>query len=170
VVLARGPAVAHDAPRQRTGGAARQPHGGDRHMLKEFKKFAMRGNVMDMAIGIILGAAFGKIVASAVKDVIMPPIGMALGGVDFKDLAFTLQEAAGDTPAVTVNYGLFINAVIDFLIVAFVVFVVVKGMNKMKKAETPPDPTEKKCDHCCTNIPIAATRCPNCTSELKKAA
>ncbi len=135
-------------------------------MLKEFKKFAIRGNVMDMAIGIILGAAFGKIVASAVKDIIMPPIGMAMGGVDFKDLAFTLQAATADSAAVTVNYGAFIMTIIDFLIIAFVIFVVVKGMNATRKAEPEPDPTEKKCAQCCTNIPIKATRCPNCTSEL----
>ena len=148
-------------------------------MLKEFKKFAMRGNVMDMAIGIILGAAFGKIVASAVKDVIMPPIGMALGGVDFKDLAINLKEKVVETvdgvekvvqEAVTINYGAFINTVIDFLIVAFVIFMVVKVMNKMKRAEPEPEPTEKKCDFCKTTINIEATRCPNCTSELEKAA
>jgi large conductance mechanosensitive channel len=150
-------------------------------MLKEFKKFAMRGNVMDMAIGIILGAAFGKIVASFVKDVIMPPIGMALGGVDFADLQIVLQKAKdavmdGEkvvTPAVAevaIKYGAWINTVIDFLIVAFVIFMVVKVMNKMKKAEPEPEPTEKKCDFCKTTINIEATRCPNCTSELKEAA
>jgi len=150
-------------------------------LFKEFKKFAMRGNVMDMAIGIILGAAFGKIVASFVKDVIMPPIGMAMGGVDFADLKIVLQNAVpavmeGDkitTPAVTevaIRYGAWINTVIDFLIVAFVIFIVVRVMNKMKKAEPEPDPTEKKCTFCCSTIAIAATRCPNCTSELEAAA
>ena len=150
-------------------------------MFKEFKKFAMRGNVMDMAIGIILGAAFGKIVASFVKDVIMPPIGMAMGGVDFADLKIVLQNAVpavmeGDkitTPAVTevaIRYGAWINTVIDFLIVAFVIFIVVRVMNKMKKAEPEPDPTEKKCTFCCTTISLDAKRCPNCTSELEAAA
>lgn len=150
-------------------------------MFKEFKKFAMRGNVMDMAIGIILGAAFGKIVASFVKDVIMPPIGMAMGGVDFADLKIVLQNAVpavmeGDkiaTPAVAevaIRYGAWINTVIDFLIVAFVIFIVVRVMNKMKKAEPEPDPTEKKCTFCCTTISIDAKRCPNCTSELEAAA
>ena len=146
-------------------------------MFKEFKKFAMRGNVMDMAIGIILGAAFGKIVASFVKDVVMPPIGMLLGGVDFQDLKIVLQEAkaesakgAGDAVAeVAIGYGAWLNTVIDFLIVAFVIFIVVKTMNKMKKAEPEPDPTEKKCDFCKSTIHIEATRCPNCTSELKAA-
>lgn len=138
-------------------------------MLKEFKKFAMRGNVMDMAIGIILGAAFGKIVASAVKDVIMPPIGMALGGVDFSDLALTIQEASADAAAVTINYGAFVMTIIDFLIIAFVIFMVVKVMNTMKKAEPEPEPTEKKCDYCKSTIHIEATRCPSCTSELRAA-
>ena len=144
-------------------------------MFGEFKKFAMRGNVMDMAVGIIMGAAFGKIVASFVKDVIMPPIGMALGGVDFKDLAITLQEKVMEgeqvvKEAVTVNYGAFLNTVIDFLIVAFVIFMVVRMMNKLKKAEPAPEPTEKKCEFCCSTIAIAAKRCPNCTSELTSAA
>jgi len=143
-------------------------------MFSEFKKFAMRGNVMDMAIGIILGAAFGKIVASFVKDVIMPPIGMMLGGVDFKDLQYVLQdEVMKDDKVVqqlvAIKYGAWLNTVIDFVIVAFVIFMVVKVMNKMKRAEPEPDPTEKKCDFCCSTIPIAATRCPQCTSELAAA-
>lgn len=117
-------------------------------MFKEFKAFAMRGNVIDMAVGIIIGAAFGKIVASLVNDVIMPPIGMLLGGVDFSDLFITLKQAAGDTPAVTLNIGVFINTVIEFLIVAFAIFMVVKGMNSMKKKEEekpaePPKPSDE---------------------------
>ena len=149
-------------------------------MLKEFKEFAMRGNVMDMAIGIIIGGAFGTIVKSLVSDVLMPPIGLLLGGVDFSNLFVVLKggataagpyaaladaQAAG---AVTVNYGLFINAVISFLIVAFSVFLLVKGMNAAKrKQEAPaPEPTTKDCPHCLSAIPIKATRCGHCTSQL----
>ena len=117
-------------------------------MLKEFKAFAMRGNVIDMAVGIIIGAAFGKIVSSLVTDIIMPPIGLLLGGVDFSDIVLTLKEAVGETPAVTVNIGAFINIVIEFIIVAFAIFMVVKGMNSMKKKEEaapaePPKPSEE---------------------------
>jgi len=111
-------------------------------MVKEFKEFAMRGNVVDMAVGIIIGAAFGKIVASFVNDVLMPPIGMLLGGVDFSELMITLKDAVGETPAVVLKYGVFINTVIDFLIVAFAIFIVIKGMNTLKKKEekAPPEP------------------------------
>lgn len=104
-------------------------------MLKEFKAFAMRGNVVDLAVGIIIGAAFGKIVTSLVNDVIMPPIGLAVGGVDFTELAVTLKEAVGDTPAVTINYGNFVQTIVDFVIVAFAIFLLVKGMNSLKKKE-----------------------------------
>ena len=104
-------------------------------MMSEFKQFAMKGNVMDMAIGIIIGGAFGKIVSSFVNDVLMPPLGVLLGGVDFKDLAYTIQEAAGDTPAVTLNYGNFIQTALDFIIIAFAIFMMVKAMNSMKKKE-----------------------------------
>ena len=104
-------------------------------MLKEFKDFAIKGNVVDMAVGIIIGAAFGKIVSSLVKDIIMPPIGLAIGGVDFSDLAIVLKEAVGETAAVTINYGTFLQTCIDFLIVAFAIFVAVKVMNSMKKQE-----------------------------------
>ena len=148
-------------------------------MIEEFKKFAMRGNVVDMAVGIIIGGAFGTIVKSLVDDVIMPPIGMLLGGVDFSDLFITLKEgatagpyatvaAAKEAGAVTLNAGLFINSVISFLIVAFAVFLLIKGMNSLqKKEEAPPaEPTEKACPHCFTQIPIKATRCPHCTSQL----
>ena len=113
-------------------------------MLKEFKEFALKGNVMDMAIGIIIGAAFGKIVASFVADVIMPPIGLLLGGVDFSDLTITLKEAVGETAAVTINYGVFLGLVVDFVIVAFVIFMIVKQMNRFKKEEVKEEkgPTE----------------------------
>ena len=115
-------------------------------MVSEFKSFAMRGNVVDMAVGIIIGGAFGKIVSSFVNDVLMPPIGMLMGGVDFAELAFTLKEAAGDAAAVTVNYGAFIQTVVDFLIVAFAIFMAIKAMNSMKKKEeeapaAPPKPS-----------------------------
>jgi large conductance mechanosensitive channel len=118
-------------------------------MVKEFKEFAMRGNVVDMAVGIVIGAAFGKIVASFVSDVLMPPIGMLLGGVDFSDLMVTLKNAVGDAPAVVVKYGVFINTIIDFLIVAFAIFMVIKGMNTLKKKEEkapaePPKPSKEE--------------------------
>lgn len=117
-------------------------------MLKEFKAFAMRGNVIDMAVGIIIGAAFGKIIASLVSDIIMPPIGLLLGGVDFSNIVLTLKAAMGEEPAVTMNIGIFINIVIEFIIVAFAIFMVIKGMNSMKKKEeaapaTPPPPSEE---------------------------
>ena len=138
-------------------------------MFKEFKEFAMKGNVMDMAVGIIIGGAFGKIVSSFVNDVLMPPIGLALGGVDFSNLAMTLKEASGDVAAVTLNYGAFIQTVVDFIIIAFAIFMVIKAMNAAKKKdEAPPaEPTEKECGKCCTKIPIKATRCPNCTADLE---
>jgi len=138
-------------------------------LLKEFRDFAMRGNVVDMAVGIIIGAAFGKIVSSLVNDVIMPPIGLALGKMDFKDLAWTLKEATEETAAVQVKLGLFINTVLDFVIVVFVIFMVIKQLNRLKKAARPPAPTEKPCPFCATNIPLKASRCPHCTSELKGA-
>lgn len=147
-------------------------------MLKEFKEFAMRGNVLDMAVGIVIGAAFGKIVSSFVADILMPPIGLLLGGVDFSNLFLTLSggeyaslaeaQAAG---AATWNIGLFINTVIDFLIVAFAIFLLIKAVNKLKRSETqpPPAPSEKSCPFCVTTIPIKATRCPHCTSQLEGA-
>ena len=138
--------------------------------MKEFKAFAMRGNVVDMAVGIVIGGAFGKIISSFVKDVLMPPIGVLLGGVDFSTLAVTVKEAVGDTPAVLIKYGVFVNTVIDFIIIAFAIFMVVKGMNKMKKKEEPApaaEPTTKECPFCLTEIPIKATRCPHCTSQLQ---
>jgi large conductance mechanosensitive channel len=148
-------------------------------MLKEFKEFAMRGNVVDMAVGIIIGAAFGTIVKSLVDDVIMPPIGLLLGNVDFANLFITLKQGATAGPyltladakkagAVVLSYGTFINTVISFVIVAFSVFLLIKGMNTLKrKEEAPPAaPTTKECPHCLSTIPIKATRCAHCTSNL----
>jgi large conductance mechanosensitive channel len=149
-------------------------------MFKEFKEFAMRGNVVDMAVGIIIGGAFGTIVKSLVSDVIMPPIGLLLGGVDFSELFLILKEGAKAGPyatlaaaqaagAVTISYGLFINAVISFLIVAFAVFLLIKGLNKLQheKAAPPAEVTTKACPFCFSSIDIKATRCPHCTSELQ---
>jgi large conductance mechanosensitive channel len=136
-------------------------------MLKEFKEFAMKGNVMDMAVGIIIGAAFGKIVSSLVSDVVMPPIGLLLGNVDFSNLAFTLKEATDSSPAVAIRYGVFINAIIDFLIVALAIFLVIKQMNRLKAPAAVPATTTKDCPHCMMTVPIKATRCGHCTSELK---
>lgn len=157
-----------------------------KNILSEFKKFAMRGNVMDMAVGIIIGAAFGKIVDSLVKDIIMPPLGILLGKIDFANLFFVLKsgavdagpyaslEAAKTAGAVTLNAGAFLNTVISFIIVAFAVFMLIKAMNtlqaKMDKDEAkaePAAPTTKECPFCCTTIPVCAKRCPNCTSDLK---
>ncbi len=147
-------------------------------MLKEFKEFAMRGNVVDMAVGIIIGAAFGKIVSSLVKDVIMPPIGLMMGNVDFTNLfidlsgqAYESLAAAQEAGAATINYGVFINTVLDFIIVAFAIFMVIKQMNRLKKkeVEAPAAPTTKECPHCLSTIPIKATRCGHCTSELQAA-
>ena len=144
-------------------------------MLEEFKKFAMRGNVVDMAVGIIIGAAFGKIVSSLVKDVIMPPIGKLMGNVDFAGLFVNLGEvpyqtlaAAQEAGAPTINYGMFINTVLDFLIVAFAIFMVIKGMNSMKKKEEAATeaPTTKDCPECLSEIPLAAKRCKFCASEV----
>lgn len=153
--------------------------------INEFKKFAMRGNVIDMAVGIIIGAAFGKIVDSLVKDILMPPIGLLLGKVDFANLFIVLHdgavagpyvslEAAQKAGAVTMNIGMFLNATISFIIVAFAVFILIKAINTLqekmlaaeKKEEAAAAPTTKKCPFCCTEIPLDACRCPNCTSEL----
>lgn len=142
-------------------------------MLKEFKAFAMRGNVLDMAVGIIIGAAFGKIITSLVSDVLMPPLGRVLGKVDFSNLFFnisgtsyaTLAEAKA-AGAATINYGLFLNTVIDFLIVALVIFMLVRQVNRWNKPAPAPAPTTKDCGFCYTAIPLKATRCPNCTSAL----
>ena len=147
-------------------------------MLKEFKTFAMRGNVIDLAIGVVIGGAFGKIITSFVNDVIMPPIGLLLGQVKFSDLFWVLK---GDVPTgtslevaktlegvVTLNYGVFLSTIIDFIIVAFVIFLLVKQINRMKApAPAPAAPATKDCPYCYTAINLNATRCPNCTSELK---
>jgi large conductance mechanosensitive channel len=136
-------------------------------MMKEFKEFAVKGNVIDMAVGIIIGAAFGKIVSSLVSDIIMPPFGMALSNVDFSSLVVTLKEKVGNTPAVTINYGKFISAVIDFTIVAFALFMVIKQINRLKRKEdAPAEPTTKECPRCLTQIPLKATRCCACTSDV----
>jgi large conductance mechanosensitive channel len=149
-------------------------------MFKEFKEFAMRGNVVDMAVGIIIGGAFGLIVKVLVSDVIMPPIGILMGGVDFTDLFFILKEgatagpyaslaAAKEAGAVTINYGIFANTVLSFLIVAFAVFLLIRGINRLKNEEEAPEeePTTKDCSFCFTSIPIKASRCPQCTSQLE---
>ncbi len=148
-------------------------------MFKEFKEFAMKGNVVDMAVGIVIGAAFGTIVKSFVSDILMPPIGLLLGNVDFSNLFVVLKEGSQAGPfatiadaqaagAVTLNYGMFVNTVISFLIVAFAVFMVIKSLNRLKRAEeAPPDePTIKDCPYCLNTIAIKATRCPYCTSQL----
>jgi large conductance mechanosensitive channel len=142
-------------------------------MWKEFKDFIMRGNVVDLAVAVIIGGAFGKIITSLVNDIIMPPIGLLLGGVDFANLFIDLSgmgytsladaQAAG---APTINYGLFINAIIDFVIVALVIFLVIKAINKLKKPAPVAAPSTKECPRCLSTIPLQATRCPHCTSDL----
>jgi large conductance mechanosensitive channel len=143
-------------------------------MLKEFKEFAARGNVIDLAVGVILGAAFGKIVTSLVDDVLMPPIGLLLGGVDFSNLFLSLNgqpyaslAQAKEAGAPTINYGVFLNSIISFLIVAFAVFLLVRQINRLRRHEEPAaEPVVKECPFCCSTIPIKAMRCPQCTSEL----
>ena len=129
-------------------------------MLKDFKNFIQQGNVIDLAVAVIIGAAFGKIISSLVDDILMPLIGLVMGGVDFSGLAITVGEA-------NVGYGSFIQAIVDFLIVAFVIFMLIRALNSMKKPAPAPEPKTKECSHCFTAIPIKATRCPNCTSELR---
>lgn len=151
-------------------------------MIKEFKEFAVKGNVVDMAVGIVIGAAFGTIVKSLVADIIMPPIGLLLGNVDFSNLFIVIKEGTAGAAAyatiadaqaagaVTLNYGQFINTIISFLIVAFAIFMLIKAMNKAKRAEEPAPaaaPTTKECPYCLSTIPIKAKRCPNCTSNLE---
>lgn len=149
-------------------------------MLEEYKKFAIRGNVVDMAVGIIIGAAFNGVVQSLVKDVLTPPLGMLMGDVDFTNLFVVLQqgttpgpyatlEAAQSAGAVTLNLGVFVNTIVSFLIVSFAVFVLVRYINRLREPEAAPEPaasTVKKCPHCVSDVPLAATRCPHCTSEL----
>jgi len=149
-------------------------------MVKEFKEFAMRGNVVDMAVGIIIGGAFGKIVSSLVNDVIMPPVGKMMGGVNFADLFISLDRSktagiaslakAKETGAAVIAYGQFINVVIDFVIIAFCIFMMIKVMNALKKQPAPAPavaPTTKECPYCLSTVAIKATRCPNCTSEIR---
>ncbi len=139
-------------------------------VVKEFKEFVGRGNVVDMAVGIIIGAAFGKIVTSLVGDVLMPPLGLLIGGVDFSGLAITIKDASGASPAVMMKYGVFINTIIDFLIVAFAVFVMIKAINAMKRKSAEPAPaapTTKNCPECQMTIPIGAKRCGHCTVVLQ---
>lgn len=152
-------------------------------MVKEFKEFAVKGNVVDMAVGIIIGGAFGTVVKSFVDDVMMPPLGMAVGNIDFQDIMVVLKQGATPGPyetlaaakeagAVTLNLGMFINAAVSFTIVAFAVFLLVKGINRLKRAEEaapPPPPNSKDCPFCASAIPIAAKRCPLCTSQLETA-
>lgn len=145
-------------------------------MWKEFKEFAMRGSVLDLAIGIIIGGAFGKIISSFVTDILMPPLGLILGRVNFSDLYINLSggsyaslEEAKKAGVATINYGMFIQNVVDFLIIAFVIFLMVRQINRMRKGKEPETPVNKECPYCASNIPIKAIRCPNCTSELKAA-
>jgi large conductance mechanosensitive channel len=143
-------------------------------MLKEFKEFAMKGPVVDLAVGVIIGGAFGKIISSLVDDVIMPPIGKMLGGVDFANLFVNLSgkdypsvAAAKAAGAATINYGVFFNTILNFLIIAFVLFLIIRQMNAMKKPAPAPVPTTKDCPHCLSAVPLKATKCAHCTSELK---
>lgn len=145
-------------------------------MFKEFKEFIRRGNVIDMAVGIIIGSAFGAIVNSLVKDILMPPIGKILGGIDFSN--FFIPLSSGDYPTLseaqkagvaTINYGLFINTIINFLIISFAIFIMIRQINKLKrKEEVSAEPNAKDCPFCATSIPIKAKRCPNCTSQLEE--
>ena len=128
-------------------------------MLKEFREFAMRGNVLDLAVAVIIGGAFGKIIASLVADVLMPLIGLVMGGVNFADLSFTVGAAV-------VKWGAFVQSIVDFVIVAFVIFMIVRTMNRMQKPAPVAAPTTKECPFCFSTIPLKATRCPNCTSQL----
>jgi len=147
-------------------------------MLQEFKEFALRGNVLDLAIAVIIGAAFGAIVNSFVSDILMPPIGLLLGNADFADLFINLSggryetlAAAQEAGAVTINYGVFVNTIIDFALIAFALFLIVRQVNRLqrKEEETPEEPTTKECPYCLSTIPLAATRCPHCTAELETA-
>ena len=142
-------------------------------MLKEFKEFALRGNVIDLAIAVVIGGAFGKIITSFVNDILMPPIGMMLGKTNFADLfidlsahGYTSLAEAKDAGAATLNYGMFLNTIIDFIIVAFVIFLLIRAINRTRKPAPVAAPTTKACLYCKTDIPLEATRCPHCTSQL----
>ena len=151
-------------------------------MIKEFKEFAVKGNVVDMAVGIIIGAAFTGVVQSLVKDIMMPPLGLLMGGMDFSEFFVVLQEGTPAPPyatmataqeagAVTLNYGVFLNTIISFLIVSFAVFILIRYINKLKRPQEKPEPVTaslKKCNYCFSDIPVEATRCPHCTSELER--
>jgi large conductance mechanosensitive channel len=146
-------------------------------MFKEFKEFAMRGNVLDLAVGIIIGAAFGKIVTSLVNDVLMPPIGLVIRGIDFKELFINLSGGSYKTMAeakaagaATLNYGMFLNSIFEFVIVAFAIFLLVRTVNRLKTQPAAGAPATQECRFCTMSIPLAATRCPHCTSDLKAAA
>jgi large conductance mechanosensitive channel len=139
-------------------------------MIKEFREFAMRGSVVDLAVGVIIGGAFGQIVNSFVNDMLMPPLGLLTGGVDFSDLMITLKAATAETPAVNLKYGVFINTVINFIIVAFAIFMMIRGINRLRRREETKEsaaPTTKECPECLMAIPINAKRCGHCTEALK---
>ena len=143
-------------------------------MFKEFKEFAVKGNAVDLAVGLIIGAAFGKIVTSLVNDILMPPLGLLLGKVDFSNLFINLSGTQVDTLAQakaagipTINYGIFFNNIIDFALVAFAVFLLVKQINRLRRPETPPPPSTRQCPFCCSAIPMVASRCPQCTSTVE---
>lgn len=145
-------------------------------MFKEFKEFAVRGSVIDLAVGVIIGAAFGRIVTSLVDDILMPPLGMLIGGMDFTNLFINLSggnyqtlEQAKEAGAATINYGLFLNNVLSFLLVIFAIFLLVRWINRLRRQETPEEPVAKECPFCRSTIPVKATRCPNCTSQLAEA-
>jgi large conductance mechanosensitive channel len=147
--------------------------GVDEYMLKEFKEFAVKGNVLDLAIGVVIGGAFGNIVSPLVNDIIMPIVGGLIGNLDFSNFFISLDgnkyatlKQAQEAGAATLNYGLFLNTAIEFLIISFSIFIVIKQINKLKREEKPAPATSKKCDYCFTEIPIEATRCPHCTSKL----
>ncbi|MCD6475590.1 MAG: large conductance mechanosensitive channel protein MscL [Anaerolineaceae bacterium] len=147
--------------------------------LQEFKDFALKGNVIDLAIAFIMGGSFGTIINSVVNDIIMPPVGLLLGGVDFSNLFIMLKagDPAGPYPllaeaqeagAVTINYGVFLSTITTFIIISLIMFLIIKSMNSMEKEKTPAKPTTKECPYCCIDVPIKATRCPNCTSMLEE--
>jgi large conductance mechanosensitive channel len=138
-------------------------------ILKEFKEFAVKGNVVDLAVGIIIGAAFTGIVQSLVNDILMPPLGWLIGNIDFSQLSIVLPAESAKGEPVTINYGKFINALINFVLVAFAVFLLVKQINRLKRKETPPAPNTKNCPYCVSSMDIKATRCPHCTADLSGA-